>query len=448
MEQKFRRLPRELRVHQLIENQAKLSPNSSALVFAEQRLTYQQLNSRANRLAGRLIELGVGPDVLVGIAVERSVEMIIGLLAVLKAGGAYVPLDPSYPEDRLAYMMQDSGIALLLTQSFVLPRMPVPNGVQALNLDQAQNWLENYPDVNPRQPLFAEHLAYVIYTSGSTGKPKGVMVSHGALSNFVTSMSRLPGVSSQDRVLSLTTFSFDIFGLEIYVPLSVGALVTLTGQAINQDPDSLLKLVHEEEITVLQATPSTWRMLLDSPDSLVLQGCKLFCGGEALPEELAQRMLVLSDQVWNLYGPTETTIWSALHALDRTHTQPYLGRPIANTALFLLDDDLCAVPIGVGAELLIGGEGLARGYFQRPALTAERFVPNPFGAPGARLYRTGDLARYRNDGVVEYISRLDHQVKIRGFRIELGEIEARLLEHPEVREATVLAQEGPGGHNW
>lgn len=437
--------PRELRVHQLIENQAKLSPNSSALVFAEQRLTYQQLNSRANRLAGRLIELGVGPDVLVGIAVERSVEMIIGLLAVLKAGGAYVPLDPSYPEDRLAYMMQDSGIALLLTQSFVLPRMPVPNGVQALNLDQAQNWLENYPDVNPRQPLFAEHLAYVIYTSGSTGKPKGVMVSHGALSNFVTSMSRLPGVSSQDRVLSLTTFSFDIFGLEIYVPLSVGALVTLTGQAINQDPDSLLKLVHEEEITVLQATPSTWRMLLDSPDSLVLQGCKLFCGGEALPEELAQRMLVLSDQVWNLYGPTETTIWSALHALDRTHTQPYLGRPIANTALFLLDDDLCAVPIGVGAELLIGGEGLARGYFQRPALTAERFVPNPFGAPGARLYRTGDLTRYRNDGVVEYISRLDHQVKIRGFRIELGEIEARLLEHPEVREATVLAQEGPGG---
>ena len=437
--------PRELRIHQLIENQAERLPNAIAIVFAEQRLTYQQLNSHANRLAGKLIELGVGPDVLVGIAVERSVEMIVGLLAVLKAGGAYVPLDPSYPEDRLAYMMQDSGVALLLTQSFVLPRMPVPHGVQTLILDQTKNWLEDYADVNPRQPLFPEHLAYAIYTSGSTGKPKGVMVPHGALSNFVASMTQAPGVSSQDRVLSLTTFSFDIFGLEIYVPLSIGARVVLTGQAINQDPDALLKLVHNEEVTVLQATPSTWRMLLDSPDSQALRGCKLLCGGEALPEELAQRMLALSDKVWNLYGPTETTIWSALHALDQAHAQPYLGRPIANTVLFLLDDDLGTVPIGVGAELLIGGEGLARGYFQRPALTAERFVPNPFGAPGERLYRTGDLTRYRNDGIIEYISRLDHQVKIRGFRIELGEIEARLLEHHDVREAAVLAQEGPGG---
>jgi amino acid adenylation domain-containing protein len=437
--------PRELRIHQLIENQAERLPNAIAIVFAEQRLTYQQLNSHANRLAGKLIELGVGPDVLVGIAVERSVEMIVGLLAVLKAGGAYVPLDPSYPEDRLAYMMQDSGVALLLTQSFVLPRMPVPHGVQTLILDQTKNWLEDYADVNPRQPLFPEHLAYAIYTSGSTGKPKGVMVPHGALSNFVASMTQAPGVSSQDRVLSLTTFSFDIFGLEIYVPLSIGARVVLTGQAINQDPDALLKLVHNEEVTVLQATPSTWRMLLDSPDSQALRGCKLLCGGEALPEELAQRMLALSDKVWNLYGPTETTIWSALHALDQAHAQPYLGRPIANTVLFLLDDDLGTVPIGVGAELLIGGEGLARGYFQRPALTAERFVPNPFGAPGERLYRTGDLTRYRDDGIIEYISRLDHQVKIRGFRIELGEIEARLLEHHDVREAAVLAQEGPGG---
>ncbi len=270
------------------------------------------------------------------------------------------------------------------------------------------------------------------------------MVRHGALTNFVASMAKAPGMTAQDRALSLTTFSFDIFGLEIYVPLMVGACIVLTGQHVAQDPYAVLALIAAEQVNVVQATPSTWRMLLDNEHAEGLRGCKCLCGGEALPRELAVRMLALGGEVWNLYGPTETTIWSALHPLQTQAAQPWLGGPIDNTALYIVGADLMPVPYGVAGELLIGGQGLARGYFQRPALTAERFVPHPFVA-GERLYRTGDLARQRADGILEYLGRIDHQVKIRGFRIELGEIEARLLEQGSVREAAVLAQEAPGG---
>jgi amino acid adenylation domain-containing protein len=436
--------PRDSAIHHLIEAQAARTPDAVALVFDTQSLTFARLNQQANRLAHRLIAAGVGPDVLVGIAVQRSVDLVVGLLAILKAGGAYVPLDPAYPEERLAYMMQDSGLALLLTQAPLLARLPIPAGVSALALDQPDAWLDGYSCENLLPRTTAEHLAYVIYTSGSTGKPKGVMVRHGALTNFVCSMARQPGLDANDRLLSLTTFSFDIFGLEIYGPLLAGATLVLTGQDINLDPQALLALVKQQRISVLQATPSTWRMLLDHPQADELKGCKLLCGGEALPLELATRLLALSPQVWNLYGPTETTIWSAQYPLTPTQPQPWLGGPIANTSLYILDDNLAPVPVGVAGELLIGGDGLARGYFQRPALTAERFLPDPFGAPGTRLYRTGDLARYRADGVIEYIGRVDHQVKIRGLRIELGEIEARLLEQPQVREAAVVARDVAG----
>ncbi|WP_370694596.1 amino acid adenylation domain-containing protein [Pseudomonas sp. FP2294] len=436
--------PRDSAIHHLIEAQAARTPDAVALVFHTQSLTFARLNQQANRLAHRLIAAGVGPDVLVGIAVRRSVDLVVGLLAILKAGGAYVPLDPAYPEERLAYMMQDSGLALLLTQAPLLARLPIPAGVSALALDQPDAWLDGYSCENPLPRTTAEHLAYVIYTSGSTGKPKGVMVRHGALTNFVCSMARQPGLDANDRLLSLTTFSFDIFGLEIYGPLLAGATLVLTGQDINLDPQALLALVKQQRISVLQATPSTWRMLLDHPQADELKGCKLLCGGEALPLELATRLLALSPQVWNLYGPTETTIWSAQYPLTPTQPQPWLGGPIANTSLYILDDNLAPVPVGVAGELLIGGDGLARGYFQRPALTAERFLPDPFGAPGTRLYRTGDLARYRADGVIEYIGRVDHQVKIRGLRIELGEIEARLLEQPQVREAAVVVRDVAG----
>ncbi|WJM89444.1 non-ribosomal peptide synthase/polyketide synthase [Pseudomonas brenneri] len=427
-------------IQQLIEEQAARTPEAVALVFAGQQLSYAELNARANQWAHRLLELGVGPDVLVGVAVERSLEMVIGLLAVLKAGGAYVPLDPEYPQDRLSYMIEDSGLKLLLNQAHLA--LPIPAHVQALDLGQA---LSGYSSANPQVTLDPENLAYAIYTSGSTGKPKGVMVRHGALTNFIVSMAAAPGIGAQDRLLSLTTFSFDIFGLELYTPLMVGGRVVLASQDTQRDPELILQQVQAQGITLLQATPSTWRMLLESPNAGALAGRRFLCGGEALADELAVRMTALGAQTWNLYGPTETTIWSALQPLSSEHSHPYLGKAIHNTSLYILGEDLSANPVGVAGELLIGGDGLARGYFERPALTAERFLPNPYGEPGGRFYRTGDLARYRADGVIDYISRIDHQVKIRGFRIELGEIEARLLEHAEVREAVVVAQDGAQG---
>ena len=427
-------------VQQLIERQARQSPDAVALVFGTRQLTYQQLNAHANQLAHRLIECGVGPDRRVGIAVERGLEMIVGLLAILKAGAAYVPLDPAYPEDRLAYMMQDSGLKLLLTQNHLLAQLPIPAGVQTLVVELADS---PQAVANPALRSRPENLAYVIYTSGSTGKPKGVMVPHAALSNFLWSMGQKPGLSAQDRMLSLTTFSFDIFGLEIYLPLVVGAQVVLVDKDTTLDPDAILGLVATQSVTTLQATPSTWRMLLDSPQADALRGRTLLCGGEALSDELAGRMAQLGE-VWNLYGPTETTVWSAQHPLNGDDPRPWLGSAIDNTALYILAPNGELAPLGVAGELLIAGSGLARGYFQRPGLTAERFLPDPFGKPGERLYRSGDLARYRLDGVIEYLGRIDHQVKIRGFRIELGEIEAQLMQQAGVREAAVLARDVAG----
>ena len=436
--------PLDQGIHTLIEAQAARTPDAVALVFEQQQLSYRELNRRANRLARHLIARGVQPEGLVGIALPRGVDLVLAVLATLKAGAAYVPLDPGYPAQRLGYMMEDSGLQLLLSHQALLQQLPVPQGVACVALDREAAGADlAASDLAPRAS--AESRAYVIYTSGSTGRPKGVMVRHGALTNFVTSMAREPGLTARDRVLSLTTFSFDIFGLELFGPLRVGATLVMTGQDINLDPQALLQLIEDQRVNVAQATPSTWRMLLDHPQADVLDGCRMLCGGEALPDELATRMLARASQVWNLYGPTETTIWSARHLLSAAAPQPWLGGPIANTSLYMLDEDLAPAPVGVAGELLIGGDGLARGYFQRPGLTAERFLPNPFGAPGERLYRTGDLARYRADGVVEYLGRIDHQVKIRGFRIELGEIESRLLRHPQVREAAVVARELAGG---
>ncbi|WP_404483121.1 non-ribosomal peptide synthase/polyketide synthase [Pseudomonas sp. HT11] len=419
-------------VHQLFEAQVLATPDASALQFNGDTLSYCELNRRANRLAHRLIAAGVGPDVLVAVHVERSLDMVVGLLATLKAGGAYVPLDPQFPADRLAFMLGDSQAQVLLTQPHLNGRLAQPQGLHVLLVDDACG-----DEHNPQVNVTPEHLAYVIYTSGSTGKPKGVMVRHQALCSFTCGMADTLQIGSDARILSLTTFSFDIFALELYVPLTVGATVLLSGKELALDPEAILDLVHNQCANVLQGTPSTWRMLLESPRASLLQGIKCLCGGEALPVDLAQRLLDLQGPVWNLYGPTETTIWSAAHRLEQA--QPFVGRPIANTSLFILNAGLTPCPQGAAGELLIGGAGLARGYHARPALTAERFVPNPYGAPGERLYRTGDLARYRPDGVVEYIGRVDHQVKVRGFRIELGEIEACLRENAAVREAVVLA---------
>ncbi|MCA1453646.1 non-ribosomal peptide synthase/polyketide synthase [Bradyrhizobium sp. BRP22] len=428
------------------EAQAKAAPDAVAVVVGDREISYGELNRRANGLARRLRGAGVGADVVVGLALERGIEMMVALLAVLKAGGAYLPLDPDYPEARLAHMLRDSGARLVLTQASLQPRVaPVlaETGAEPWLLDEPQD-AAGHDAGNLGLAMHPESLAYVIYTSGSTGLPKGVMVRHDAVTNFLATMAEQPGLTAEDRVLGLTSLSFDIAVLELWLPLMIGACVVLADRATAHDPDRLKALVAAQGVTVMQATPSTWRMLLDHDAASrpwLPQGCRALCGGEALAPDLARRLVGQAGEVWNLYGPTETTVWSARHRLDAQDDRPVLGGPIGNTTLYILDHDLNVAPIGVAGELYIGGAGLARGYWRRGALTAARFIPDPFGPAGARLYRTGDLARWRADGVVEYVGRADHQVKIRGFRIELGEIEARLLEQPAVRAAVVVARE-------
>ncbi|WP_418054994.1 non-ribosomal peptide synthetase [Pseudomonas syringae] len=442
--------PTDRCIHDLFEAQVEAQPDAIAVVFNAQRLSYAELNRQANRLAHHLIGLGIGPDDRVAICVERGVEMMVGLLGVLKAGAAYVPLDPHFPLDRLAYMLENSAPAVILTQHAlhsVLPASSVP--VLLLDPEHAEcEGLLAQPDDNPlRTELPPEHLAYVIYTSGSTGLPKGVQVSHQALSNFLHSMQQQPGLSAHDRLLAITTISFDIAALELYLPLANGACVVLASRETTMDGVQLQHLLAEQHITVMQATPTTWQMLVNSGWA-GKQDLRIFCGGEALPRSLARELLSRSSELWNLYGPTETTIWSCVERVDElgeSVTVP-IGKPIANTRLYLLDAQQQPVPQGVAGELYIGGAGVARGYLNRNDLTAERFLTDPFSQdPTARMYRTGDLGRYWADGTLEYLGRNDDQVKIRGFRIELGEIEARLVACPGVKEAVVIALEGRPG---
>ncbi len=428
------------------ETQVRNSPEAIALVFGATALSYNALNARANRLARRLRDRGVGTDVVVGLALDRGAEMLVALLAVLKAGGAYLPLDPDYPPERLAHMLRDSGAALVLAQ------MDLRNQFAAVLAETgAEAWLldgehgEDEDAGNLDVAVHGESLAYVIYTSGSTGLPKGVMVRHDAVTNFLATMAEQPGMTAADRVLGLTSLSFDIAVLELWLPLTIGACVVLADRAAAHDPIRLKAIVERHGVSLIQATPSTWRMLLDHEGPALPASCRVLCGGEALPPDLARRLVAQAGEVWNLYGPTETTVWSARHRLDATDDRPLLGGPIGNTTLYILDGDLNLAPVGVAGELYIGGSGLARGYWRRGALTAERFIPDPFGPPGARLYRTGDVARWRSDGVLDYVGRADHQVKIRGFRIELGEIEARLQAQYGVRAAVVVAREAGAG---
>ncbi|WP_315718978.1 MULTISPECIES: non-ribosomal peptide synthase/polyketide synthase [unclassified Bradyrhizobium] len=427
------------------EAQAARAPDAIAIVHGDETISYGELNARANRLARRLMLQGIGPDVVVGLALERGVPMMVALLAVLKAGGAYLPLDPDYPAERLAHMLGDSGARLLLTQATLQERFaPVleGSGAEAWLLDAAVG--EGSGDAaNLDIAIDPENLVYVIYTSGSTGLPKGVMVRHGAVANFLATMAERPGIAREDRVLGLTSLSFDIAVLELWLPLTHGAQIVLADRATAHDPAALKAVVVRHGVTMIQATPSSWRMLLDhdGAGTWLGEGCRVLSGGEALAPDLARRLTALGGEVWNLYGPTETTVWSARHRLDAADPSPMIGAPIGNTTLYVLDGDLNLAPVGVAGELFIGGEGLARGYWNRAALSAERFIPDPFGSAGQRLYRTGDLARWRGDGVLEHVGRADHQVKIRGHRIELGEIEARLRAEPGVRDSVVVAQE-------
>lgn len=434
--------PRSECIHQLFEAQAKRTPESVALVYERDQLTYRELNERANRLARRLRKRGVGPEVLVGICIERSPEMVVALLGILKAGGAYVPLDPKYPRERLAFMVEDSGLKVLVTLKGVGEGLARP-GVEAIFLDTDWEAISEESVENLAPRVAPDNLAYVIYTSGSTGKPKGVQISHRALVNFLISMRREPGIAARDTLLAVTTISFDIAALELYLPLIVGARVVIASREVAADGRFLQSELEKSGATIMQATPATWRLLLESGWH-GNRDLKVLCGGETLPRDLADRLLEKSASVWNLYGPTETTVWSTLHRVQAGDGPVVIGRPIANTEIYVLGPGLEPSPVGIAGELFIGGDGLARGYLNRPTLTAERFIAHPF-CEGRRLYKTGDLARYRGDGTIEHLGRVDHQLKIRGFRIEPGEIEALLVQDANVREAVVVAREETPG---
>jgi len=429
---------------QMFERQVERTPDAVALSMRRETLRYSELNARANQLARYLRTRDVRPGVVVGIYFERSLEMVIALLAVLKAGGAYLPLDPDYPHDRLQFMAEDAEVAIVLTSEGLSGRFDA-RACCVLCPEREQQRIAQELAHNLPPTATSQDLAYILYTSGSTGQPKGVEIPHRALVNFLCSMRQEPGCSAQDVMVSVTTLSFDIAGLELYVPLLVGARVEIVSRTVAMDGWKLRTLCEAVQPTIMQATPATWRMLIEA-GWLGSDRLTVLCGGEALPPDLAVALLDRSAALWNMYGPTETTIWSTIERIEGADQEITIGRPIANTEIYILDPCLQPVPIGVSGELYIGGHGLARGYRQRPELTTERFIAHPLSAePHARLYRTGDLARYRSDGRIVHLGRLDHQVKIRGFRIELGEIEAVLSRHPAVRQAVVTAREDPQG---
>jgi amino acid adenylation domain-containing protein len=432
--------PREACVQQLFEDQVEKTPENAAVLYEGSQLTYLELNQQANRLAHYLRELGVGPDVPVGIYMDRCSEMVVALFGVLKAGGAYVPLDPEYPKERLTYMMEDAQLGVILTQERLRDEIPA-NSARVVFLDGDWQNISRYSDLNPPRLTKPENLMYVIYTSGSTGKPKGVEVPNGGVVNLLLSMAERPGFVQQDVLLAVTTLSFDIHVLEIYLPLMVGAKTVILSREAAGDGITLLKALQNSGATVMQATPATWRLLL-SAGWKGSADLKVLCGGEAFPPDLAMELAKRAGSVWNMYGPTETTVWSTCYEYKDGDAPIPIGRPIANTTVYILDKQQRPVPVGVPGELHIGGEGVARGYRNRPDLTTERFIPDPFSQnQKARLYKTGDLARYRPDGNLEYLNRMDNQVKVRGFRIELGEIETALGEGDAIKQGVVIARE-------
>lgn len=428
-------------VHQLLEAALEESPLSTAVEFQDQRLTYAELHARANQLARALQKRGVGREVLVGVCMHRSLEMVVALLAILKSGGAYVPLDPSFGNARIQYILDEARVRVLLTQE-ALRTFVTATSAEILCIDSSWKSIREESDATVASDVQPDNLAYVIYTSGSTGKPKGVQLEHRSLANFLCSMREQPGMAARDALVAVTTISFDIAGLEIFLPLLVGGRLIVASTEATVDPRALERLLKTSRATVMQATPTTWHLLFDSGWTGD-RHLKVLVGGEAVSPQLARKLANGCGEVWNMYGPTETTIWSSLYrVLGRDQSNVPIGKPIANTSLYILGANREPLPSGSEGELYIGGEGLARGYLEKPELTREKFVPDPFSSkPGGRMYRTGDLARYGEDGNVVFLGRLDHQVKIRGFRIELGEIEAVLEQHPNVEKAVTIARD-------
>lgn len=434
--------PNEKCVHQLFEEQVERTPNAVAVIHNDASITYLELNRRANILARHLHTLGVGPGIRVGLLVKRSLEIIEVLLAILKAGGTYVPLHPSFPKERMQFIFEDANVQVLLTN--VDLESPGDYNVHVVNLKEDK--LSTKTDCpNPTINITSADLAYIIYTSGSTGRPKGVMVQHSALVNFLWSMRIRPGMNEGDTLISVTSISFDIAALELFLPLIVGATVVIASEEMITNPCMIGQAISHYQVNTMQATPATWQLLLESGWAGE-PGLKALCGGEVLRRKLADQLLDRAGILWNMYGPTETTVWSSISQIQKGDTPITIGQPIGNTQLYVLDRHLQPLPIGVVGELHIGGEGLTHGYLNHPDLNNRKFIPDCFSSrPGARLYKTGDHARYLPDYSIELLGRMDDQVKMNGHRIELGEIAAVLMQHPSVHQAVAITRTESSG---
>ncbi|MGP6156224.1 MAG: non-ribosomal peptide synthetase [Vulcanimicrobiaceae bacterium] len=436
--------PKDQTLPLLFAAQAARTPDAVALVCGDRSLSYRELEAASNRLARELTQSALAPQTRIGVLLDRTPELLIALLAIHKAGSAYIPLDPNYPQERLAYVIENSCAAALLTRSSLRARLPKTEA-PILELDTEAARIALNGDAALEPVAKPDDVAYIIYTSGSTGKPKGVQIQQRSLVNFLWAMRSMPGLSPADTLVAVTTISFDIAGLELFLPLVTGAKLVVAREAETVDGAALLELLRRSGATVLQATPVTWQLLIEAGWNAEPK-LKMLCGGEALPRKLAEQLLQRDGELWNMYGPTETTIWSSALRVTSEEGPVPIGPPIANTQFYVLDRNRELVPAGVPGELYIGGDGVALGYFDLPVMTRERFVSDPFrDVAGARLYRTGDVVRTMNGGNFEFLGRTDHQIKLRGFRIELGEIETALARHPDVAEAVAIVGKDRSG---
>ncbi len=430
-------------LHTIISVRAAGMQNKTAITFDDQKITYKQLNESANQLAALLIANRVKKGDKVAFALDRSAEMVITLLAIMKTGAVYIPLDPQFPLGRVNYMLEDSKAVVLLTSKKY--KSQYQSKAKELLLDDLWATLHKYPTTDPEVPVNGNDLVYILYTSGSTGMPKGVQIAHHNLVNFLTSMQKEPGIAVDDKLLAVTTISFDIAGLELFLPLITGAEIIIADTDSSKDGRALLNIIKNEKVTVMQATPYTWRIMLEAGWDNTTP-LKVICGGEALPLELAGRLLNTSTSLWNVYGPTETTVWSTVKKITAEDKIISIGRPINNTSIYILDKFLHPLAPGVAGEIYIGGDGVAKGYLNRPELTTEKFIDDPFSKQaGSKMYRTGDLGKYMPNGEIECLGRIDTQVKIRGYRIETGEIEFQLAKADKVKEAIVIARPDKNG---
>jgi amino acid adenylation domain-containing protein len=438
----FAAYPKEKALPCFLNKCALLYPDKIALKFHGRNLTYKDLYQSSNKLAALLINNGIKTGDIIALALDRSPEMVISLLAILKAGAAYVPLDPEYPKDRIEFMLDDSSAKILLTSKKYYKHFQ--SGAIEILIEDALEEIKTYSPDEPKVAISGDDLAYILYTSGSTGKPKGVQIRHYNLVNFLLSMQKEPGITADDKLLAVTTISFDIAGLELYLPLITGAQLILTNSDTAKDGRLLFDLVKEEQISFMQATPYTWRMMLEAgwEDYLPI---KMLCGGEAMPKDLVSKLIHRTSALWNMYGPTETTIWSTVKLIkDDEHIT--IGKPIDNTQVYILDEALNKLKDGSTGEIFIAGDGVGKGYLNRDDLTADRFINDPFSESAeTKMYRTGDLGKIRENGDIQCLGRIDHQVKVRGYRIELEEIEHALIKQNGVKEAVVIAREDTPG---